>query len=537
MLHRLQQPSPPAAQRKIRALRRLFGRPAAFPYFLIGSVLIPLALFGFAAYRDWRNAEAEAQTRVGYVRDALAEHALRVFKTSELVALAVQDRLRGQAWDDIARSEELQGLLKRLATDVPEVLSIWLVDGSGVLRASSGAFPAIAEDLSGRSWFKGMRDGTDSAAVAPAARGSSPPENSFSLVFRREAEAQAFDGLIRIAVSPESFRQFYRSIAQDGSIALIRRDGAILARYPDDPSPPEALPPASPLLARIVESDRGVFAGASAIDGGQRIYGYARIGQWPAYVGYGIGEEDVVRRWFERLTAYGLYFIPAALALLVLAYYAWRSHEDLEMTVDLRTRALSGALGEREQLLKEVHHRVKNNMQIVSSLIRLQNRVGTSSEETIRRIQAMTLVHDLIYTQGQFASVDLAAYASRLAETLKNAHGDGLVFQLDLKPVAIALDRAMPFALILSEVVTNAIRHAFKERLGTIAIGLSETGGTVKLRIHDDGFGFNPEVDGRGFGLKLVQSLAVQLDATFSFEHDAGTTFAMTFPVKGPEAA
>ncbi len=233
----------------------------------------------------------------------------------------------------------------------------------------------------------------------------------------------------------------------------------------------------------------------------------------------------------ERLHDPALSFAPAVLALIILAAYAWRQHEDLEATVDLRTRALTLALGEREQLLKEVHHRVKNNMQIISSLIRMQDRVGTSPDETIRRVQAMALVHDLIYTQGEFASVDLAAYTGRLCETLR-ANGARTAFDLTLEPVTIALDRAMPFALILSEVATNAIKHAHQEDAGAIAIALSAKGGVAKLVVSDNGRTLNPEVDGRGFGLRLVDSLALQLDAVTTFERQDGTTFQMTFPME-----
>jgi two-component system, sensor histidine kinase PdtaS len=232
----------------------------------------------------------------------------------------------------------------------------------------------------------------------------------------------------------------------------------------------------------------------------------------------------------ERMRSAALLFTPAMIALVILAAYAWRGHEDLELTVDLRTRALTNALGEKEQLLKEVHHRVKNNMQIISSLIRMQDRVKTSPDETIRRVQAMALVHDLIYTQGQFASVDLAAYTRRLCESLR-ASGGRTPFDLKLEPVTIALDRAMPFALILSEVVTNAIKHALEESAGTIVIDLTVHKGVAKLTVSDNGTALNPEVDGRGFGLRLVDSLSVQLDAVTSFEREDGTTFQMTFPV------
>jgi two-component system, sensor histidine kinase PdtaS len=543
MLRRLDDPppaqAPPRADRAdlarsdMRRLRRLFGRRAAFLSFLILSVLIPLLLYGFAAYRDWQNVEREARVRVQYVRTALAEHALRVFKTHQLVAYAVEDRIRGRGWDEVARDAELQRFLARVETDLPEVHAVWLVDDFGIVRASSREFPSPPHDVLDRDWFQEARSGGAPVIVSPRRTGRVIQDDFFTLTVRRTGADGSFQGVVQIAVSPTYFREFYERLAlEGGAIAIVDRGGAVLSRYPD-PGPIAApLPPESPLMSRIREADQGIFLDRSTIDGKKRLYGYTRVAGLPVYVGYGVGEDEIRKRWYERLSAYGIYFIPAALGLLILAFYAWRSHDDLEATVELRTRALSGALAEREQLLKEVHHRVKNNMQIISSLIRMQERVGTSSEETIRRVQAMALVHDLIYTQGQFAAVDLAAYADRLVETLRAGPGHGIAFNLDASPVAITLDRAMPFALILSEVVTNAIRHAFKERRGRIDVTLSQTDGSVRLRVHDDGFGFNPEVDGRGFGLQLVESLAKQLDASFNFERDQGTTFSMTFPAK-----
>jgi two-component system, sensor histidine kinase PdtaS len=529
---------PEAGRGDLRSLRRLFGRRGAFASFLVASVLIPLLLYGFAAYRDWLNVEREAQVRVQYVRDALAEHALRVLKTHQLVAYAVEDKLRGRSWDEVAEDRELQRFLAQVEADFPEVHAIWLVDRNGILRASSREFPAPPDDLSDRDWFLEARSGSAPVMVGSRRIGRLIPEDFFSLMFRHITAEGAFDGVVRIAISPDYFSGFDRKLTPEsrGTITIVHRNGSLLSQYPDDASLPRALPAGSPLMAHIEERDQGIFVGRSAIDGKRRLYGYTRVADFPVYVAYGIAEDEIRKRWYERLAAYGVYFIPAALGLLVLAFYAWRSHDDLEATVELRTRALSDALAEREQLLKEVHHRVKNNMQIISSLIRMQERVGTSSEETIRRVQAMALVHDLIYTQSQFAAVDLAAYTNRLVETLRAGPGHGIAFEVAASPVAITLDRAMPFALILSEVLTNAIRHAFKERRGRIEVALSQTDGSVRLRVHDDGFGFNPEVDGRGFGLKLVESLATQIDASFSFERGEGTTFSMTFPVKTPAA-
>ncbi|HSP26142.1 MAG TPA: sensor histidine kinase, partial [Saliniramus sp.] len=170
------------------------------------------------------------------------------------------------------------------------------------------------------------------------------------------------------------------------------------------------------------------------------------------------------------------------------------------------------------------------------SLIRMQERVQTSPDETIRRVQAMALVHDLIYTHDEFASVNLAAYAHRMLENLMRLNSGRIVFDLDLQPVTVALDRAMPFALILSEIVTNATRHAFPEGRGRIGITLHRHDDTIQLCVHDDGIGHNPEVDGRGFGMRLVKSLAVQLGAETEFTRDNGTRFRMTFPIDGPSA-
>jgi two-component sensor histidine kinase len=510
----------------------------AFFCFLVASVAIPLLLFGFAAWRDWHDIEREGRERVAAVRDTVAEHALRVFRTQQLVAAAVEDHIRGRTWDEVAQSAELQRFLKEVEAEFPEVHGILLVDSAGTLRQTSREFPAPERDLSGEAWFRDAKGASERVTLHPRGVSEAAPDELFALVVRRATPDSAFDGVVRIAAGPAYFGSFERKIAgESGTILLVRRDGALLARHPEPPSASPRLDPGSPLMARIAERDEDVLWTLSPIDGRRRLTGYAKIADFPAYAGYGYGDDNLARAWHRRLKALGVSFIPAALGLLILAFQAWRAHDDLEATVEARTGELSAAVAEREQLLKEVHHRVKNNMQIISSLIRMQERVGTSPDETIRRVQAMALVHDLIYTQGEFAGVDLSAYAGRLVEALRAGPAHGIAFTLGLAPVSVALDRAMPFALVLSEVVTNAIRHAFKERRGTIEIALSEAEGAVRLRVHDDGFGFNPEVDGRGFGLRLVQSLAQQLDATFSFDRQQGTTFSMTFPVTTPKGS
>ncbi len=519
---------------RARGLRRVLRADRLLPQLLLLAVMTPILVFAFAAYRDWRNIEAEASDRIVHVRDALTEHAVRVFKTHRLVALALHDRIALMTWDAIAGSLDLHGHLQALAADFPELRAIWLIDGSGQLRASSREFPVPRSDLSEYRWFEELRNGTGNVAVGRGGEAFGE-DDYFTIAFRRGGSGAAFDGAIALAISPRYFRAFYSSAyPDDGLIALVHEDGSLLLRYPRDPSLPRRLAPDSEFFARTASSPTGLFAQVSTIDGASRLYGYARIGEMPIYLGFALGHAELLRLWRMRLHAYGIYFIPAGVALLLLALHAWRSHRDLEDMVDTRTAALSDAIAEKNQLLKEVHHRVKNNMQIISSLIRMQERVQTSPEETIRRVQAMALVHDLIYSHDAFASVDLAAYSRRLIESMRGTISADIAFDFRLEPVTVALDRAMPFALILSEVVTNASRHAFPEGRGVVAIALARSGDTIELCVHDDGQGFNAEVDGRGFGMRLVKSLAVQLGAEIAFARENGTTFRMIFPVEQP---
>jgi len=116
--------TPPASDGERSGRRRIFPViERTFPQFLVIAILVPLLVFGFAAYRDWQDVQAEAGARITYVRDALAEHALRVFKTHELAAYAVRDRVRDRSWSRIAASADMSSFLASLAESFPEIAS------------------------------------------------------------------------------------------------------------------------------------------------------------------------------------------------------------------------------------------------------------------------------------------------------------------------------------------------------------------------------------------------------------------------------
>ncbi|MFL5053730.1 MAG: hypothetical protein ACJ8DE_00580, partial [Microvirga sp.] len=143
-------PAPPGKTRA-RAQRR---SRVAFLCFVVVSVVAPLLLYGFAAYRDWQNVEQEGRDRVRYMRDALSEHVLRAFRTQQFVALAIDSRIRGRSWEEIAAAPELRQFLAEVEAEFPEVHGIWLADAAGILRAASREPPAPGQDFADRDWFR-----------------------------------------------------------------------------------------------------------------------------------------------------------------------------------------------------------------------------------------------------------------------------------------------------------------------------------------------------------------------------------------------
>ena len=210
---------------------------------------------------------------------------------------------------------------------------------------------------------------------------------------------------------------------------------------------------------------------------------------------------------------------------------------------DLADQALRASLKEKEALLKEVHHRVKNNMQVITSLLRLEsNRIDHPTTKGVlkdmqNRILAMASLHEALYRSNSFAQVDLASYLKELTTQLQRslvASPGQIAFHLDLLPVGLDLDQAVPCGLIVNELVSNALKHGFPDgRRGTVrveAAWVSE--GLLRLRICDDGIGLSPdfaELRVKSLGLQLVADLARQLGGSLVIGPGPGAVFEVTF--------
>jgi two-component sensor histidine kinase len=205
--------------------------------------------------------------------------------------------------------------------------------------------------------------------------------------------------------------------------------------------------------------------------------------------------------------------------------------------------ALKTSLGEKEVLLKEIHHRVKNNMQVISSLVDLQaNQLSDDATRAIlrdvtHRVRSMALVHEKLYQSADMARVEFAEYTQTLLNYLWRAHGAaaaGIRLALDLEPIPLSVNAAVPCGLILNELATNALKHAFRGRDGgNVSVSLrGGPEGKVCLRVRDNGTGLPAGLDWRqakSLGLRLVQILAKQLSANVEFSSAEGTEFSVSF--------
>ncbi len=215
-----------------------------------------------------------------------------------------------------------------------------------------------------------------------------------------------------------------------------------------------------------------------------------------------------------------------------------------DVTDEERARALMrSSLAEKETLLNEIHHRVKNNMQVVTSMLSLQ--AGSIDEPRCRevledcraRVRTMALVHERLYSSGNFGELDCGAYVRELGQMLMYAHARGrsdVRCEFAVDSVMLDIHTAIPIGLILNELVTNAFKHAFRVGVGgVVRIGLVQDDATCRLTVQDDGVGVPSELvlaDAPGIGLRMVRSLVRQIDGQLESSSGAGTTFTVVFP-------
>jgi two-component sensor histidine kinase len=209
------------------------------------------------------------------------------------------------------------------------------------------------------------------------------------------------------------------------------------------------------------------------------------------------------------------------------------------------------SLEEKEALLKEVHHRVKNNLQVISSLLRLE--LGRSADSSVKavlgemqnRVLSMALLHETLYRSDNFARVNMAAYLGSLANQIFRAAAPGngrVALKLAIEPQSVSLEQAVPCGLLVTELLSNSLKHAFPgERSGEVQVALAAVGGgpALSLTVRDTGAGLPADFSDRrtrSLGLQLVSDLTRQLRGTLDIGEGPGASFTLNFTPREPGA-
>ncbi|MFP4562876.1 MAG: sensor histidine kinase, partial [Spirochaetia bacterium] len=211
-----------------------------------------------------------------------------------------------------------------------------------------------------------------------------------------------------------------------------------------------------------------------------------------------------------------------------------------------RNEAESGLLSslrEKEAMLREIHHRVKNNLQIISSLLNIQSSYkidDTKSVEVLTeaktRVNAMALIHEKLYQSERFSAVNAREFVPDLVVSIQNvlnAENTGIIVDIDIEEIRIDLDRAIPCGLILNELITNAMKYAFPDSAGgTVRIIMRQADAEVTLIVADNGVGLPAaeEIPEGSLGIQLVTALVDQLGGTFGLETEGGFRWTIQFP-------
>jgi two-component sensor histidine kinase len=463
----------------------------------------------------------------------LGEHAGRLLDSANLLLdqIMLLPAAQGWSWDAIGADAADHAELKRLTDRYAYVEALWLTDQDGWPRVTSRQFPAPRVNSGDREYFITLRDRRTGPLLSRLLTSRVTGRSNIVLARRLEDTDGAFRGMAQAVLPPAYFLDFYRSLAlpRGTEVTLFRDDRAVVVRYPAVPD--ELAVKLDKWTAPPFgwgEAESGTDRAVSAADGVERVESWRRVGRFPVHIAVGHAVPEIEAEWRRLMLAQGSLVAGGLVAVGLVTLLAWRLAKREERTlagledrVRQRTEDLAAALAARELLLKEVHHRVKNNLQLVSSLLGIQSRRATDDEtrrslrDASARVTAIAELHRNLYRGDRPNEVELASYLRQLCDDLSSA-GLRPTEDIDLstEPVNLPVDTVVPLALIVSELFTNALKHAHVDgrpaRIAVVQRRLPQGGAVIEVA--DDGPGKAADAM-PGFGTSLIQALARQINA------------------------
>lgn len=504
-------------------------RPAILSTAIIGSLLVFLA-FGMATIlvKAFQSTTDIAHIRATSNAEVVAVNFAWVNYTSQQLLQRVDDFV-GPNLE--ALPSNAPGFMKDAVSMLPGSPRIYLVRADGKTELTTDPdFKPI--DIRDRDYFKAVENGAMSY-VSPMIISRLNGEHIFVVSKRIERNGK-FVGAAIVSFNDELIKQVWTSLHLDlsSSVVVVKDSGDVVARYPPIANRPN-ISTSDLFTKHLPVSGAGSYETISVVDGVRRIVAYRRIEGTDLITTATIGYKAAFAP-FYRFTLLSLAIaIPVALFLLFTAWaaYRWLDREDVQR------RALEASLETNKMLFREIHHRVKNNLQAVNSLVNLQKIDPAAKREMSQRVMAMIAVHEQIYQNDQFGLVEASAYIPSIVDKLVQSYGSNVSVHYDLEDIRVDREHALPLGLITNEVVSNSLKHGFENRdQGKLEVSFKriEGGQTAVLELRDNGVGFDTAAPSNGMGTKLLIGLVAQLQGESKIWTDNGTVFELRLPLPAP---
>ncbi|MBC7952888.1 MAG: ATP-binding protein [Rhodospirillaceae bacterium] len=506
-------------------MRALTSPAPATSALLLASILaslIAVGAFTLSAWADYTNAVKGAERLSQQVARLLEEHTQRYVSAPEQALRRLDDRFADLPVTSLG-SDKVRRTAEDIATELPQVSSLFIANADGKVVMLTGDPNRTAINVADRAYFRAhMVESRKDTVVGPLILSREPqPRYAFTVSIPLIRAGKAV-GIIAATLDVKFFSAFYDSLGlEPGAVCAVFNDqGWLVVRQRIDPQYVTRNYAHLPLFTeRLPQAPTGTYMRVGDMDGVERVFSYRKVAGLPLVVNAGLPWRPLITDW-QRHQMNNAALMLALLSVVQAALWlTWRGV--------LRERTLAAglqrALDDNVTLFNEIHHRVKNNMQIVSSMLMIEQiRAGQGAlaerlQLVADRVSSMALVHTMLYERQEASRVDISAYLTELCRNLAEGHGAterGIAIEVTADGSRLAMDHAVPLGLLVNEAVSNALKHAFpQDRTGIIRVAFTGDGGdSFVLSVSDDGTGLPAQPKGTGIGTTIMRSLAGQLD-------------------------
>jgi two-component sensor histidine kinase len=501
---------------------------------------------GLRIWHDRTRTLDEGRREARNLAQVLEEQASRTIQAVDFTLISIIDLMR--LTPSIAEHDpEFEETLRHKLTMLPYVRALFVIGPDGFITQDTDHPKTPRVSLADREYFIAHATDPDVGLYIGRPLVSRSVNVWFVSMSRRLNKPDgSFGGIVVAAVEPRYFEHFYQKLqlSEDDIIALFAREGVLIARHPYRDEAIGKNFANQELFQRYLPANPiGTYQRPSFIDGVSRIISYRSVEGLPLLVVVGIGENALLAGWRRNALTTGFTTTLAMALVLVVTKLAVQRHREvirLNSSLSQQNHQILARDTEKGVLLREIHHRVKNNLQAMWGMIQVERSRFTDQEARNRlalvadRISVLGRIHQQLYTSGNFAYVNMGEHIDELCRNLAEASGRSeLTFQVDVETLLLDLEVALPVGLMVNELVSNSLKHAFPEgRGGQIGVLLHrQSPEQICLSVSDNGVGVDDGDTGSfGIGLTLVQALADQIGGSVRVSAEAGHNVVVSFP-------